>query len=279
MSFAFKYLINSELQITSGKLMECRDADCSDGTPLEHLGPQNFGCSSTSCSSMAYGYSQYHQLVIEFSDGVTRTSNVFTKNKFAADFEVSVYADHLDVVELPGGVSWSFTGNTALDLLIGAVILCLATANIVFLVLLLVKAGKPEASFKAQIGWYIAAWIVAVPTFLISLILTQGLVTTLVVELVLGAVYCTWRKRPLVLVLTVIFMINLFTQPALWLTISGFSGHYPVILVIFVETIVTLVEAAGVFMTLRKRIGFGEALIFSLVLNAASFGIGLLLPL
>jgi hypothetical protein len=43
--------------------------------------------------------------------------------------------------------------------------------------------------------------------------------------------------------------------------------------------IVWLVEAGGLYLALHKRIGFGEALLVSLVLNSASFGLGLFLPL
>jgi hypothetical protein len=99
------------------------------------------------------------------------------------------------------------------------------------------------------------------------------------VELLLGGLYAALRKRPAVLVLTVILLLNIITQPALWLTLSGFSGQYPFIALIFAELVVWLVEGGGIFLALRNKIGFGEALIVSLVLNAASFGIGLLLPL
>jgi hypothetical protein len=279
MKFSFIYKINETPEITSGNLLECSDVNCADGEPLKQLGPQHFDCSPSSCSSMAYGYSKFHRLVLEFSDGVTRTSNVFTKTKFAADYKVSVYADHMEVVEQPGGPTWPVTGSTIVDLLLGLGFFCLTTANLVALVMLLVKAGKPGTTFNLMPGWYIAGWILAIPTFLISLVLTRGLVPTLILELVLGSVYAIWRKHPLILVLTVILLLDLITQPALWLTASGFSGHYSISLVLFSELVVWLVEAGGLFAALRKRIGFGEALIVSLVLNAASFGIGLLLPL
>jgi hypothetical protein len=185
----------------------------------------------------------------------------------------------LEVVEQAGGASWPITGNTALDLLIGAGFFCFISANLVILIVLLVKAGRTGATFKSMPGWYIAAWILAIPSLLVSLILTRGLIPTLIVELTLGVVYVFWRKHPRVLFLTVVLLINLITQPALWLTVSGFSGRYPILIVLFAEAIVWLVEAGGIFLALRKRIGFGEAILVSLVLNAASFGSGLFVPL
>jgi hypothetical protein len=124
-------------------------------------------------------------------------------------------------------------------------------------------------------GWFIAAWTLAIPSLLVSLILTPTLIT----ELLLGVIYTFWRILPKMQTLTVILLLNLITQPALWLSVSGFSVHYPILIVLFAETVVWLMEGVGIFLALRKRIGIGEALLVSLVLNAASFGIGLLLPL
>jgi hypothetical protein len=228
---------------------------------------------------MAYGYSKFHRLVLEFSDGVTRESNVFTKTNFDADYQVSVYSDTLEVVEQTGGARWPVSGNIFFDLVLGAGFLCLTTASLIILAVLVVKAGKQDATFKSPAGWIIAAWVLAIPTVVVSVQITRGLVTTMIVELLLGGLYAALRKRPAVLVLTVILLLNIITQPALWLTLSGFSGQYPFIALIFAELVVWLVEGGGIFLALRNKIGFGEALIVSLVLNAASFGIGLLLPL
>lgn len=279
MNFTFIFETTPAPEVSSGTLLECSDAACATSEPLKQLGPQHFDCSTSLCSSIAYGYSEYQRLVIEFSDGITRTSNVFTKTKFAADYKVSVYADRLEVVEQAGGASWPITGNTVLDLLIGAGFFCFIIANLVILVVLLVRAGRTGATFKSMPGWYIASWILAIPSLLVSLFLTRGLIATLIVELTLGVVYVFWRKHPKMLFLTVILLINLITQPALWLTISGFSGRYPIIIVLIAEAFVWLLEAAGIFLALRKRVRFGEAILVSLVLNAVSFGLGMFLPL
>jgi hypothetical protein len=73
--------------------------------------------------------------------------------------------------------------------------------------------------------------------------------------------------------------MNLITQPVLWITISGFSGLSPVILILFAEVVVWLVEAGVLYMSQRTSMGFQEALWVSFALNAASFVVGSLLPI
>jgi hypothetical protein len=78
------------ITITNGILFECDDPDCNEAKPLEELGPQRFSCEETSCYAMAYGFRKYHQLDIQFSDGITRLSNVFTKLQFQATYKVTI---------------------------------------------------------------------------------------------------------------------------------------------------------------------------------------------
>ena len=95
MSFVFTTQLNPAPTIVSGKLLECQDQACAVSEPLQELGPQGFTCQGSSCGGMAYSYSPYHRLEIEFSDGVTRQSNIFTKRAYAASYLVTVYADRL----------------------------------------------------------------------------------------------------------------------------------------------------------------------------------------
>ena len=84
-------------KIETGTLYECNMSDCSDAAPLEEMGPQRFECAAYSCYSMAYGYADYFQLEIAFEDGVTRKSNIFTKNAFDAGYMVAINASSLSV--------------------------------------------------------------------------------------------------------------------------------------------------------------------------------------
>ena len=65
----------TQVSIVSGTMFECQQSDCSDAKPLMEAGPQRFSCEATSCHALAYGFSDYHRLEIQFSDGKTRQSN------------------------------------------------------------------------------------------------------------------------------------------------------------------------------------------------------------
>jgi hypothetical protein len=96
MDFKFKQeLPGSVLTITSGTLFECEQSDCQDARPLQQLGPQGFSCAVTTCSALAYGFSPYHRLVIAFSNGKTRQSNVFKTTQFQATYQVTIRQDDL----------------------------------------------------------------------------------------------------------------------------------------------------------------------------------------
>ena len=95
MDFEFKGLQGGVLSIVSGILYECNQPDCVDAAPLEELGPQGLRCDATSCSAIGYGFAPYHILEIEFSDGVTRRSNIFKTAGFASKYTVTVQPDDL----------------------------------------------------------------------------------------------------------------------------------------------------------------------------------------
>jgi hypothetical protein len=98
MDFTFKQAVPGQaITIISGTLFECELADCLDAKPLLQMGPQHFSCDSSRCSALAYGFSPYHQLEIQFSDGKVRKSNVFTKDQFQAKFLVTIQEDDLVV--------------------------------------------------------------------------------------------------------------------------------------------------------------------------------------
>jgi hypothetical protein len=78
------------LTIDSGVLYECEQADCSDGQALQRAGPQGFSCDQLSCYALAYGFSTYHRLEIQFSDGQTRRSNVFETAGFNSKYQVAI---------------------------------------------------------------------------------------------------------------------------------------------------------------------------------------------
>jgi len=107
--------------------------------------------------------------------------------------------------------------------------------------------------------------------------LNPGLLVTIVVELVIGVIYVLWRKRPWLRVLLTILLVNVLTQPVVWLVVKDMRlsmcvGTYAL------ELAVILLEAWILYLVLRKKVKFTETLLLSLAMNLASFGVGLLLP-
>jgi hypothetical protein len=228
MTFQFKYDVSPALTIVSGTLLECSDPHCTDAAPLKNLGPQGMHCGEAGCSSLAYGYSKYHRLSIEFSDGQTRESNIFRKNHYQARYTVHVLEKSLEVRE---------TGGT---------------------------------STVGVFGWMAMS-------ILLQQYLNPGLFVTILIELVSGVIYVLWRKRSWLRVLLTILLMNMLTQPILWLVVKSMglsmcAGTYAL------ELGVCLLEAWILYLVLRKSVKFSETLLLSLVMNLASFGTGLLLP-
>ncbi len=150
MEFQFKQGSGDpQLTIVSGTLFECDQSDCSDATPLEQLGPQGFTCDQTSCSALAYGFSDYHRLEITFSDGVTRSSNIFKTSGFNSFYTVTVQQSDLLVesklVLLPN-VQLNQKAN--LYVILFFVLICgaciVGIAIIVVVIVLLVRKNKKK---------------------------------------------------------------------------------------------------------------------------------------
>jgi hypothetical protein len=96
MDFTFvQEIAGPPLTIVSGTLYECEQSDCRDAKPLAEAGPQRFSCGDTSCHALAYGFSPYHRLDIQFSDGKTRRSNVFQTAGFNSIYKVVIRQDDL----------------------------------------------------------------------------------------------------------------------------------------------------------------------------------------
>ena len=70
---------------------------------------------------------------------------------------------------------------------------------------------------------------------------------------------------------------NLITQPLLWLILSIFLQHYLTAL-LATEVGIVGIEAAILYLVRPNRLRLGEALMLSLVMNSASFLVGLSLP-
>jgi hypothetical protein len=140
MDFTFKQEPStSSITIISGILFECDQSDCKDAKPLQVLGPQRFSCTETACSAMAYGFSTYHRLEIQSSDGKTRRSNVFRTAQFQSSYQVTIRPS--DLLVEPEFTLNAFTPLTYLLLCLGCLV---GIAILVVLIIFLVRRPKKK---------------------------------------------------------------------------------------------------------------------------------------
>jgi hypothetical protein len=140
MNFEFKQQGSGKpVTITSGILYECEQSDCSDASPLKELGPQRFTCDANTCSALAYGFSPYHRLEIQFSDGKTRQSNIFGTAGFDSKYTVTIRPDDL-LVEAQ--LSLSIFPRTVTWLLVACLCALIGIGLIVGLIIFLVRRSK-----------------------------------------------------------------------------------------------------------------------------------------
>jgi hypothetical protein len=279
MEFIFVQEDDPHLAIVEGTLLECEDAACMQAAPLEDLGPQGFSCSSDRCSSMAYGYAPYHRLVIRFSDGKIRESNIFENRFFNAVFLVTIRADDLVIkADIWASSVTSSNGFTFIIILLGIPIsLILAICALIWLS---IRAGKAVLLFSNARGAFILSWITAGLMLVLGGLYALTLPLTILIESVVTILYAKLRQRSMLTLLTSVILANTITQPFLLITLFmiGAIGQTGIInyLLIF-EVIIWLGEALMIYLMQRKEIAFKEALGLSLLLNATSFLIGLML--
>jgi hypothetical protein len=103
------------------------------------------------------------------------------------------------------------------------------------------------------------------------------LAITILVESAVVAAYAVWRRKPIKQLLISSFCTNLFTQSILWLLLNGLPNHYLITLVV-AEICIWAMEAMILYLYRNNRLGFREAMLLSLVMNLASFGLGWVLP-
>ena len=98
------------------------------------------------------------------------------------------------------------------------------------------------------------------------------------IELLLGWLYTLWKVQRKQVVLTLILIANVFTSLGLSSILATGLFRYSFLHLLIGEGLIWLVEAAILYLPMRKSMRLSEALLVSLVLNAVSFGVGLLLP-
>ncbi|RPI30538.1 MAG: hypothetical protein EHM70_13655 [Chloroflexota bacterium] len=270
------------LTIVSGQQFECSDSDCLDAHALEQVGPQGFNCDANHCSSLAYGYSDYHRLRVRFSDGVERQSNVFSKQAFAARYRVTVQANDLLVEEVnSSGVSFIPSFLTAVPFGAALGLICMAGLVIMPMLVLLgiitVREGAGRSGYPDLRVVYILAWVLGLALVAAMSFESLALAVTVAIEGVLVLVYTAWQKKPMAGLFTTVLYLNLFTHPTLELAMNSLAPNGSWLVLLLAEVVVWLVEAGVLLLAQRKTISARHALLLSLVLNAASFLGGLAL--
>jgi hypothetical protein len=279
MEFIFIQENDPDLVILEGTLMECEDAACNQAAPLEALGPQGFSCTSDRCISMAYGYASYHRLVIRFSDGSVRESNIFENRFFNAVYQVRVRTDDL-VVKTD---IWKSSVTSSDGLSFYLMLLGIPASFILAIgawIWLSIRARNESLLFSNARGAFILSWIAAGLMLVFGGLYALTLPLTILIESAVTTLYAKRRKRSVFPLLTSVILANAITQPFLLIVLfmMGTMGRTGIMnyLLLF-EVIIWLVEAVMIYLPQRKEMVFKEALGFSLLLNATSFLIGLTL--
>ena len=106
----------------------------------------------------------------------------------------------------------------------------------------------------------------------------QTLAITVVVEGIVCLAYSIRRKKPVRPILLTSVFANLITQSLLWVALSLFFQHYLATLLI-AEFLIWLIEGLLFYGLRLNRLGVGESLSLSLIMNLSSFVVGWLLPI
>ncbi len=100
MDFAFVYQTENKPAIlpNTSEQIQCDDNQCINREPLGQYGIQKLYCEANKCFSIAYEYEPFQQLIIDFSDGIKRQSNVFpAPEELRSSFKVLVRENDLVV--------------------------------------------------------------------------------------------------------------------------------------------------------------------------------------
>ena len=104
-----------------------------------------------------------------------------------------------------------------------------------------------------------------------------SLLFTIFIEGIIVLGYAVWRKKPAGRLLLASALANLLTQSLLWLTLNLFWQYYLTAL-LTAEIFIWLIESLILYRWPGSRVTGKEAVLLSLGMNLASFGLGWFLP-
>lgn len=290
MEFEFvQDMSGSTLTMVSWSLINCEDSECSTTAeiiPVEY----GFNCANHQRDvGVSYGIQhKYFQMEIAFSDGVTRKSNAFARRFFDARYRVAIQNNSLLVKELKG----SNINEYLLLIIFGSMLYLPVALGGIFIIALgtgVYSTIKKEGSetFSKRMGNVF--WWALVFTFIVFglLVGASTFVATLAIELLTVFAILKHMKALTKKTLYGVFIANVFTQPLFAIASASvfFNGIISVSLfvcrigVIVLEVVIWLVEVGIVNRAQDGQLPFKNILILIFILNAASFVIGLLLPI
>ena len=282
------------LTMVSWSLINCRNYDCGVlNSELSDVIPfplNNFNCADNHCDAYINYLTNenYFQMEIAFSDGEIRTSNVFTRKYFEANYSVEIRLDSLYVKELRGS-------NLEIILTIIGVVYELVVyeipspvlLGIIILVVIVVfgytknyKDGKEKLIKRlAKVFFF---WPLLIILMITGLIMNAfSFLITLLVEFALAYLYLRYRNLPAWDILRGVVLANFITQPVFVLALTiGLPLHMISLpSIILFEVVICLAEGFIIYFVQQKQLPFRRILLLAFILNVASFGIGLLLPI
>ncbi len=105
----------------------------------------------------------------------------------------------------------------------------------------------------------------------------RSLLITISVEGVIALAYASWKTKPAGRILLASILANAVTQSLLWVVLNLYAAHYLTALFTS-EIVIWLIESAFLRLFPGNRLAWKEAVLLSLAMNLASFGLGWFLP-
>jgi hypothetical protein len=290
-SFQFQFVqdtVGSDLILETWNLISCPDSECKDSNGILEISGDDFTCEDNTCRAvlnpLQYQGNSYFQIEATFSDNKLRRSNIFEKSYFDTKFKVTILDDALLVDELEGNNPSLLSDPLSLIFLspllipVGCIILIVG-----YFVLVVVsnhlRITDEDGVTKSPIKKTLPPLLVFA-TFFVFLGLLLNVFTflfTLAIEGILAIAYLKYINVSGKKTLMGVILANVFTQPSFVIASNIFANNMTSVLIL--EIIIWLVESWIVNKVQVNQLPFKTILMLTFILNAASFGIGLLLPI
>jgi hypothetical protein len=134
--YIFKYSTPNALKINpeSSEQIQCADALCMEQSPLGIYGLQRLNCTDEKCFAASYEFKPFQKLVVGFSDGKIRESQIFKIPRAQRGaMQVNVTENGLEVLNLPDFVPQDHTAGFYIAFSLFSIVLLELAAAFIFL--------------------------------------------------------------------------------------------------------------------------------------------------